>query len=175
MRVKSIQTKIIKERRIMKQKNLANWLKLIIVGIAVCGLIVYAGIFPMYGRTLADTYKDYSHAYVPWLVFIYITAIPCYTVLVFCWQIASNIGADRSFSQANAKLLKRISFLAAADSLIFFAGNIIYLLLDMNHPSIVLLSLIIVFVGIAISVAAAALSHLVNKAAELQEQSDLTI
>ena len=38
-----------------------------------------------------------------------------------------------------------------------------------------LMCLIVVFVGVAISVAAAALSHLVMKAAMLQEQSDLTI
>ena len=37
------------------------------------------------------------------------------------------------------------------------------------------MSLIVVFVGVAISVAAAALSHLVMKAALLQEQQELTI
>jgi hypothetical protein len=45
----------------------------------------------------------------------------------------------------------------------------------MSHPGVTLLSLLIVFAGIAIAVAAAALSHLVHKAAALQEQSDLTI
>lgn len=45
----------------------------------------------------------------------------------------------------------------------------------MNHPSIVLLSFFIEFFGVAVSVSAAALSHLVMKAAVLQEESDLTI
>ena len=45
----------------------------------------------------------------------------------------------------------------------------------MSHPGVTLLSLLVVFVGIAAAVAAAALSRLVKKAAALQEQSDLTI
>ena len=45
----------------------------------------------------------------------------------------------------------------------------------MSHPGVALFSLIVVFAGVAVAVAAAALSYLVKKAAVLQEQSDLTI
>jgi len=61
------------------------------------------------------------------------------------------------------------------DAGFFFVGNIILFLLSMSHPGVVIASLVIVFVGIAVAVAAAALSHLVKKAAVLQEQSDWTI
>ncbi len=159
----------------MKQGTLSNWLKLIIVGVGICGIIIYAFVFPMMAQAMADKYPEFSNCQWPWLILIWVTAIPCYVVLALAWKIAVNIGTDRSFSIENAKLLKWISVLAALDTAVFFAGNIIYLLLSMNHPSIVLLSLLIEFFGIAISVAAAALSHLVMKAAELQEQSDLTI
>ena len=47
--------------------------------------------------------------------------------------------------------------------------------MNMNHPGIVLLAMVVVFAGIAVTVAAASLSHLVSRAADLQEQSDLTI
>ena len=50
-----------------------------------------------------------------------------------------------------------------------------FLLFNMSHPSIVIMSFFIVFVGIVISIASAVLSHLVKKAAILQEQSDWTI
>ena len=46
---------------------------------------------------------------------------------------------------------------------------------NMSHSGVALFSLLIVFAGVAVAVAAAALSHLVQKAAVLQEQSDLTI
>ena len=64
---------------------------------------------------------------------------------------------------------------AGADAGILFIGNVLFLLLGMNHPGILLGALLVVFIGVGISVAAAVLSLLVRKAAVLQEQSDLTI
>ena len=75
----------------------------------------------------------------------------------------------------NVNNLKRISYLAASDSLILFAGNIIFLFLNMNHPSVLLASLIIVFTGIAIAVTSAILSHFVANAVAMKEENDLTI
>lgn len=160
----------------MKQTSLSKWLKFIIIGVGICGLLVYALVIPMLGQTIALAENGaFDYCYWPWLIFIWATGIPCYIALVFAWRIAGNIGADNSFSLANAKLLKWISVLAAGDAAFFFIGNIVYLFLNMNHPGIVLFSLIVVFAGVAVSIAAAALSHLVIKAADLQEQSDWTI
>lgn len=159
----------------MNQKVLSKWLKLIIAGVGVCGIIIYAAVIPALGKAMVYKFPEFDSFLWYWLIFIWLTAIPCYFALIFAWKIAVNIGEDRSFSLINARLLKWISVLAAGDAAFFFAGNMIYMLLGMNHPSIVLLSLLVEFFGIAISVASAALSHLVMKAAELQEQSDLTI
>ena len=65
--------------------------------------------------------------------------------------------------------------MAAADSGYFFAANLALLLFGMNHPGIFLASLFVEFAGIAIAAVAAALSHLVQKAALIQEENDLTI
>lgn len=159
----------------MEQKTLSNWLKLILVGVGICGLFVYGGIIPMYGRSLASLYPEFAYCYMPWLIFLWITAIPCYAVLILGWKIAGNIGADRSFSLENARLFRWISMLAVVDTVFFFLMNIIYLFCNMNHPGIVLFSLLIVFVGVAVAIASAVLSCLVRKAAGLQTQSDLTI
>ena len=159
----------------MKQTSLSKWLKIIIIGCSICGLLIYALVMPSIGQTLASENPEMNSYFWPWIIFIWATGIPCYIALFFAWKIAANIGVDKSFSLSNAKLLKWISILAAGDAAFFFLGNIVFLLLNMNHPSVVLLSLIIEFAGAAISVAAATLSHLVMKAADLQEQSDLTI
>jgi len=159
----------------MKQNTLSKWLKLMIVGVGICGIIIYAAVIPMLAEDMVQKYPEFHYCQWPWLILIGITAIPCYGVLILGWKIAAHIGADRSFSIENARLLKWISLLAVGDAAFFFAGNLIYLLLNMNHPSIVLVSFLIEFFGIAVSVASAALSHLVRKAAELQDQSDWTI
>ena len=160
----------------MRQLSLSRWLKFIIIGVGICGLIIYGIVIPMFGQMIA-AYENgaFDYCYLPWLIFIWITAIPCYMALVFAWKIASNIGADKSFTAANAKLLKWISVLAFFDAAFFFTGNIVYLFLNMNHPGIVLFSLLVVFAGVAVAIASAALSHLVLKAEVLQEQSDWTI
>ncbi len=160
----------------MRQISLSRWLKFIIVGVGICGLIVYGMVIPMLGQAIAVYEKGvFDYCYWPWLVFIWITGIPCYVAMVLAWKIACNIGADKSFTASNAKLLKWISVLALGDAAFFFIGNIVYLFLNMNHPGIVLFSLLVVFAGVAVAIASAALSHLVLKAEVLQEQSDWTI
>ena len=159
----------------MEQKTLAKWLKFVVIGVGICGLCIYLGILPSYGKSLAEQYPEFENRYWPWLIFLWLTAIPCYLSLFFGWRIASNIGKDRYFSIENSKLLQWIAWMAAGDSIFFFVGNIALSLFNLSHPGVVLLSMVIVFAGVAITVAAAALSHLVRKAAALQEESELTI
>ena len=47
--------------------------------------------------------------------------------------------------------------------------------MKMSHPSIALFSLFAVFAGTAITAVCAALSHLVQKAAAMKAENDLTI
>ncbi len=164
----------------MEQKRIEKWLKAILVGAALCGVLVYGVAIPGAGRSLMlleamleqGTYPSY---YWWWLLFLWATALPCCAAWVCAWKIAGNIGADKSFSRANAKLLHHIAALAVGDAVFFLVGNVVLLCFNRNHPSVVLFSLLVVFLGVAIAVAAAALSHLVMRAAELQDQSDWTI
>ena len=159
----------------MEQKKFSLWLRIIIIGVGLCGLIVFGAVVPALGTQMQSLYPEFSTAVLPWKIFIWCSGVPCFAVLFFAWKIASSIGADRSFTNENAKNLNWISGLAAGDALFFFLGNLLFLFLHMTLPGMVLASFIIVFIGIAVAVASAALSHLVKKAADLQELSDLTI
>ncbi len=159
----------------MTQKNLAVWLKTIIIGLTVLALLVYGLLIPFLGRGLIESAPEFSSWYVPWLVFSWLTAVPCFIAAFFAWKVAVNIGQDRSFSMDNSMLLRRIALLAAIDSALVFAGDVVMFLLGMNHASAAIALLMVVFLGAAVSVACAALSHLVKKAADLQQESDLTI
>jgi len=159
----------------MQQKSLSNWLKVAIICLAVFGLLVYGMVIPNYGRNLAVQNPDYAHCFWPWMTLLILTAIPCYTALVFGWRIATDIGRDRSFSETNAKRMKWISNLAFGDVILFFFGNTMLLFLGMSHPGVFLLSLLPDMLGVAIAVCAAALSHLIYKSAQLQQDADLTV
>lgn len=159
----------------MSQKSLSRWLKAIIGGMAICGALIYLYIIPILGRDLVDARPEYTSWYFPWLAVVLVSAIPYYWGLYFGWKVSTEIGKDNSFSMENAEYLKNISILAALDSLYFFAANVVFMVIDMNHPGVFLISLIVVFIGVAVTVAAAALSHLVRKAAEIQQENELTI
>ena len=118
---------------------------------------------------------DRACAYIPWLVMFIISAIPCYVILYLGWRVAGNIGKDRSFSLENARHIKLASKIILFDALYFFVVNVCMWRIYVNHPGVILVLVFIVFACVVASVVAAVLSHLVVKAADLQEQSDLTI
>ncbi len=159
----------------MEQQKLVKWLKLLVILAALCGLFLCVGVLPLAGRRLAGNYPEYAGCYLPWLLFLWALAVPCFLALVLAWKVFTNIEKDRSFCMENAKYLQQVSYLAAGDAAALVLGNILFLFIGWNHPAVLLASVLIGFAAIAVSVASAVLSHLVRKAALLQEQSDLTI
>ncbi|MBE5905200.1 MAG: DUF2975 domain-containing protein [Lachnospiraceae bacterium] len=159
----------------MKQKHLANWLKIMIIGVGICAILVYTVVLPVCGQAVVDEYPEFANRFRPWMIFLCSTGVLFFTALVCCFRIATNIGKDCSFSLKNAKLLQWISNMAIGDTAYFFAGNFVMLALNLSHPGVMLASLMVDVVGIAIGVATAALSHLVYKAAEMKEENDYTI
>ncbi len=159
----------------MKQDGLAKWIKFVIAGVGICGLIVYSVIMPRFGAYLVKQNTMLEKNVLPWLIMIWVSAIPCYAVLILGWKVADNIKNDRTFSYDTAKYLKWVSYLAMADSIFVFITHVIFLLLDISAAAVMLVIIIIVFFGVSISVCAAAVSHLVIKAADIQEENELTV
>ncbi len=158
----------------MTQKKLAGLLKLITIGLGIIGIVVYFLVLPSIGREWAAE-ESFEGFFWPWLLFLWGTGIPCFASLFEFWGICTEIRKDNSFCEENAIRLKTISLLVLGDVAYFFVGNMVFLVLGMNHPAIFLVSLAVDVVGIAIGIAAAALSHLVYKAAAIKSENDLTI
>ena len=157
----------------MKQKELSIALKAII---ALCGVILTvlaAVILPMSGVHLMDYFPDATGLIWSALIFLWITCIPVLVVLVLVWQIATQIGKNNSFSMENAHNLKLICILAMTDTLLYFFAAIV--LLFLHSPLPLLLTILILCLGIAISVVSAVFSHLVQKGAEMKAEQELTI
>ena len=157
----------------MDQKKLAIWLKAICVGCALCGLALFGFILPRFLAYVAEEVPDLPHR--AWQAFMWVLAVPCYAVLVCIWKMATQIGRDNSFSPENARLLKYIAILSGADALLLLIGNVIFMMTKHSIPTLSLASAFVCFVGLAISVGAACLSHLVHKAATVQEDGDFTV
>lgn len=152
----------------MDSKKLCNWLKGVILGLGVAGAVFYGYVIPFLKKKLFESMS----AYTPWLVFLLLTAVPCYAVLVIGWRISNRIGNNNSFCMENAKGLSTVSYLALIDTAYFFVGSIVMMFCGISRIEVLFMSVVIVFIGVAIGVAAAALSHLVRKAALLKQEND---
>ncbi len=159
----------------MEQKTLSRWISLVLIGAAFIGFFIFFVVIPMYGKSILSNYPEFSNRFWPWLIFLWVFAFPCYAAIIVGLKISRRIGMDQSFSMENAKSLKTISYLAAGDTVFFLLGNCALLFMNMSHPGVLAASLIISFIGFAVTIAAAALSHLVKKAAILKEENDFTI
>ena len=159
----------------MTQKTLSKLAKVIILLFCLLGVAFYGVAVPFGGRELLADAPDLQYCYLPWLIFMELMVIPDYAVLVYAWKISDSIGRDKAFSSINAKRFRQVSLLALATTVYFFVGNTVFFLLNMNHPAVYLVSFVLTFIGASIAAAAAILSYLSRKAADLQEESDLTI
>ncbi|MEG6572426.1 DUF2975 domain-containing protein [[Clostridium] cellulosi] len=155
--------------------QLSVWLKLAIIVTGICVTVIYFLAFPFLGKDIISDYPEFRSWFWPWLLYLWLTAVPCYIAIVSGWKVVKEIGRDHSFCIENAKRLKLISILAATDSALVLIGNIIFLLLNMNHISVILVALLIIIAGMDLSVLFAALSNMVMKATKLREENELTI
>ena len=152
----------------MNHTKLSKYLKVLIVCSALCGVALYLGLW-------FGVISEVGFRFLPWLVIVGCAFIPIYVALSVCWSIARDIGANRSFTLENARRFHCIARLAIWDAVGYFLAVLIYWLVGLGHPSLVLASLALTLVGAAIAVVCEGLSYLANKAALLQDQSDLTI
>ena len=159
----------------MTQKKLAGWLRAVIITAAVCVLLVYLWLLPMVLKDLAIAYYAGAFFYLPAMVFTELTGVPILIALGFAWMIAGEIGRDNSFSHRNANYMQIIAWLALCDVVNFQLGILGFAFCGIMHPSIFIAAFLLDCVGLAISVCAAALSHLIRKAAVIREENDMTI
>ena len=150
-------------------------LKITVITTGLLGAIFYFGALPSVGKFIAEVSPEFAGAYYPWLILFWITAIPCYTALVLLWRVIKSIDSDELFRKVNADRFRILGKLAFADAAVFMAANIIYLFLNFNHPSILIASAFVCAVGVAFGICMKAMAGFFDKAADLQEENDLTI
>ncbi len=108
---------------------------------------------------------------------IWVSAVPAFLCLIRFWEICESIRKDRSFSMENALRLKRMSQYMLADT-ILYTGFLAWFFLAGWYVAaawLIFPVLLAIFISVALTVLCAVLSHLVQKAEEIQEEQELTI
>ncbi|MDR0819436.1 MAG: DUF2975 domain-containing protein [Oscillospiraceae bacterium] len=158
----------------MSHKDIYVRIRAAVVIAFVCILMIYT-ITMILGMEQLTLDEEAPIRVTAWLFIALGTAVPCLFALYFAWMISVFVKRDKSFSLYTAKMLKNISNCALIDALYFLAANVVMFVLNYNHPGIALISLALILLALAIGIAFAALARFVQKAADLQEESDLTV
>ena len=155
----------------MSSKALCALVRGAVIFTAACGIIACCSL-PSFGLSLVSNFPDYSHIYLPWLIFLWLTSMPLFILLFFIWKISTAIIKETVFTTQTAGLVRICAIILFATSAFFIIGNIIFLLLGMSHPGVLFLSLIADVFVISLAVVLAVLARYLTKAAALQEEAD---
>lgn len=159
----------------MKQKKLSTNLTAAGAVVTVMAAALFFVVFPVYGRKIAVDYPEFSGAYIPVLIYLWVMSLPVWLAIWEYFRICREIGRDNSFSEETAGSLGKISLYAMADTVLLFAGALIMLFVRLMPLALLISSIVICVLGFGISVVAASLSHLVLKAKTIKDENDLTI
>ena len=150
-------------------------MKISVLATAVCGLFLCLYVVPSLGTDITRANPEYKGWFWPWLLFAWLTALPCFAILVYVWKVAGAVINDTVFTIKTAKWVKTGAILLLSDAAFLFFGNVILALLNMTHISVLLFSVIGDIFAVALALLAAVLSRYLTKAAVLQEESEGTL
>ena len=162
----------------MKKKTMTRLLHAaVLIGGVLLAVLFFWGV-PMYGKYMATTEApEFAYAYWPCLIWAWAFAAPVFIALIPVWRVCSSISAPGgAFPRANGRDLRLIAYLAFADAAIFPAGMLTVGFMGAGSPGlVVLVTPAVIFACLAVGLAAFCLGRLVDEAAGLKEDNDLTI
>lgn len=159
----------------MSSKTLCLIMRATVISVAISLLFLCGYLFPSWGIDIATANPEFAHWYWPWITLLWASSILCYCVLVYIWKVSGAVEREEVFTVKTAKWVKAGALLVFADVGLFFVCNLLFWLIGINHPGIMLLSVIVDLFAITLAVLAAVLSRYLTQAAVLQEESEGTI
>ena len=153
----------------MSEKVLFRAMKLIIILMGICGIAFDVFLVPL---TVAEKYDGTVEELIQW-IYQCIISVPCFWILCLAWKICNDMAKGRLFTFENANRIYKSSIALLVSVLVFLIGKVVFFLLGWNRE--LLIHSIIAVMGITFLIIFNALAHYIRRAAELQEESDLTV
>lgn len=160
----------------MKQTEMSGYLKIVTIGV---GLLLLAFVFWFLPLVLKEPLTETAGegGYRGTCILICVSALPAVMCLIRFWGICGSIGRDRSFCRENAVRLKRMSQYMLAEA-VLYTGFLVWFFLSGWYTGaawLIFPVFLAIFISVTLTVLCAALSHLVQRAAEIEEEQELTI
>lgn len=159
----------------MEQKTIAKLLKIFSVITAIIGGIFFFWYLPVIICQAAEMIDEAAFLKIPAILCVIFIACLCYSALWNFWKICTQIGNNNSFCKENAQSMKNIGGLAFAVLIIILLGTLFLLIIGFLNAAWFFVCLFMSFVACGIAVICFALSKLIENAAMIKEENDLTI
>ncbi len=159
----------------MKQSTIARALKIFTVCVAAVGSFFFFFYVPVLIWQMSLAERETSWLRWPGTVGMWVIALLCYLALWEFWRICTRIGRDDSFCRENARSMRHIGILAFVAAALILGGTIFLMVLHYLNAAGFLVIFFILCVAVGIGVLCSALSKLIENAASLKEENDLTI
>ena len=159
----------------MKLSKATILLKAVLVFSAIAlGLVVFSGV-PGYMQHVVHERPDLAGWDYPMRGYGLLLALPVWAVMVLLLQVFDTIPKNAPFCTENAQRFHKVSRLAEIDlGLVLVLGT--FLVINGVTPAFIMGSLMLAtFAGIVAAVVFHVLAGLVRNAAELKQDSDMTI
>lgn len=156
----------------MRQKQLSYWLKAIVIILAVLGAAYIGGV--VYISKISDSIAP-GNIVLGLNIFSYWTILFIYVILIFFWNVCTQIGRGNSFSLENAATFHKMTLCSGLIILGFVAEFVWAVIKDyLTLPSVAFICFKTVLF-LAFAVLCEALSKLILHAYEIRKENDLTI
>ncbi|KGP92235.1 membrane protein [Pontibacillus chungwhensis BH030062] len=146
---------------------------LILFGIIVVSLSLFA--LPRLASEAAQSYPEFSHLQYPVLIGINLTVVPFLMALYQAYQLLQLIEEKTAFSERAVELLRKIKYDALIIIGMYIVGMVILITQSALQPGIILMWLAIIFACLIISVFSTVLQELLQSAADIKSENDLTV
>jgi hypothetical protein len=156
-------------------KGSTFFLKAVVVFIGLVVLGMCAILLPMLitAETTGDADFDYGFIFAG----LYIPAIPFFFALYQALKLLGYIEKNKAFSELSVRALRNIKYCAVSISVLFAAGMpyIFYIADQDDAPGVAAIGFVIIGASFVIATFAAVLQKLLQSAAAIKSENDLTV
>jgi hypothetical protein len=159
----------------MSSKTLGRLMYASVIAVALCGLMICLLVVPAVGRDIVLANPEFSGWFWPWLVFVWLFALPCFGILVYVWKVSGAVANEAVFTVRTAGWVRMGSLLMFAAAVIALVGNVVLAWLGMHHFGVLLAWIVADIFAFTLALLVGVLSRYLVRAAELQEESEGTL
>ncbi|MDP3950553.1 DUF2975 domain-containing protein [Microbacterium sp.] len=151
------------------QPRVTAVLKTLIAVMLLLLLAAQVWMIPGLAAATADRFPEFANLEIPGIIAAVVFLICVEVVLICIWRLLSLVRTERIFSSKAFIYVDVIIATMIAASLIIIISNVVILLAEAGSPSILLVSVLGVVVGIALALLVVVLRGLLRKALELEQ------